>query len=332
VNAGVACSTGYDILAGRADKKNKAESCGAAAVHSTNAAIDLVLTHKALTEVLARPGRLTTGDTNSADDVVSVACRTNSFTPETRVLMADGTTKVIEDVEVGDRVVAFDPDTGERGTRTVTDTIVGDGVKHLVGIRIRTSSGESTIWATEHHPFWNPATGEWVDAGELRAGSALLTDDGDRVTVTGTSEVARVQRVHNLTVEGIHTYYVLAGDEPVLVHNCTRATKGGGWPLPEGGGGAEVNGRWYSEHALERMAPDTPQVRAELEARAPARAERAGLKPGTKEYGDWWNSNGPDPRGVPPSVVEAEIRNPGSTGVKVITNAKGNVVSVIPRR
>lgn len=87
-----------------------------------------------------------------------------------------------------------------------------------------------------------------------------------------------------------------------------------------------------TEHSLERMAPDTPQVRAELEARALARAERAGVKPGTKDFGDWWAKNGPDPRGVLPSVVEAEIRNPGSTGVKVITNSKGDVVSVIPRR
>ncbi len=39
-----------------------------------------------------------------------------------------------------------------------------------------------------------------------------------------------------------------------------------------------------------------------------------------------------DPRGVPPSVVEAEIAKPGSTGVKAI-KAKGGqvVVTVIPR-
>ena len=37
-----------------------------------------------------------------------------------------------------------------------------------------------------------------------------------------------------------------------------------------------------------------------------------------------------DPRGVPPSVVEAEIANPGTTGVKVITNQSGDVVSVVP--
>jgi hypothetical protein len=155
---------------------------------------------------------------------VSAACRTNSFVPETRVLMGDGTTKPISQVEVGDKVVAFDPESGERGIRTVTDTIVGDGIKQLVGIRIRTSTGESTIWATEHHPFWDPSEEEWVDAEELALGSVLLTDDGYRVTVTGITEVARVQRVHNLTVEGIHTYYVVAADEAVLVHNCLEGS------------------------------------------------------------------------------------------------------------
>nr|WP_241269272.1 HINT domain-containing protein [Streptomyces chrestomyceticus] len=28
-------------------------------------------------------------------------------------------------------------------------------------------------------------------------------------------------RTYNLTVDGIHTYYVLAGDTPILVHNST---------------------------------------------------------------------------------------------------------------
>lgn len=104
-----------------------------------------------------------------------------------------------------------------------------------------------------------------------------------------------------------------------------------GWTLPKGGGGAEIDGRWYTEHALERMAPDTPQIRAELEARALSRAQAAGLRPGTPEFGEWWAKNGPAPRGVSPTVVEAEIRNPGSTSVRVVTNAQGDVVTVIQR-
>jgi hypothetical protein len=62
-----------------------------------------------------------------------------------------------------------------------------------------------------------------------------------------------------------------------------------------------------------------------------ARAKAAALRPGTPEFGEWWAKNGPAPRNVPPMVVEAEIANPGSTSVRVITNANGDVVTVISR-
>jgi RHS repeat-associated protein len=106
------------------------------------------------------------------------------------------------------------------------------------------------------------------------------------------------------------------------------------YDLPAQGGGMRISGRWYSEHALERMAPDTPQVRAELRTRAAARLERLGFRPGNPAYDRLMaRALGKiDPRGVPPSVVEAEIANPGSTNVRVITARRGQVVvTVMPR-
>ena len=43
------------------------------------------------------------------------------------------------------------------------------------------------------------------------------------------------------------------------------------WDMTEGGG--VINGREYSQHAMERMAPDTPTVRAELSRRAEKAAQ-----------------------------------------------------------
>ncbi|GHC74509.1 hypothetical protein GCM10007079_08820 [Nocardiopsis terrae] len=60
----------------------------------------------------------------------------NSFVPGTGVVMADGSTKAIEAVEVGDAVLATDPETGEQGARTVAATIDGEGFKTLVEIRV----------------------------------------------------------------------------------------------------------------------------------------------------------------------------------------------------
>jgi hypothetical protein len=61
-----------------------------------------------------------------------------------------------------------------------------------------------------------------VDATDLAVGDLLLAPDGDLLPVGGTRDSTRVQTVYNLTVADIHTYYVLAGREPVLVHNINE--------------------------------------------------------------------------------------------------------------
>lgn len=96
--------------------------------------------------------------------------------------------------------------------------------------------------------------------------------------------------------------------------------------------GCIINGRYYTKHVLERMAPKTPQVLAELEARALAK----GYARGTKKFIDYVN-----PRDIPLLVVEDTIENglskigrePGTIEyiteeIKVITNLKGDVISV----
>ncbi|MFF8973200.1 ricin-type beta-trefoil lectin domain protein [Streptomyces sp. NPDC014995] len=147
----------------------------------------------------------------------------NSFVPGTRVLMADGTAKPIEDVKNGDRVLATDPETGETAVETVTAEIVGEGVKHLVKVTVAVGDGEKTaqVTATEGHPFWVPELGEWVDATDLRTGEWLRTSAGTYVQVTAVERwTTQRATVHNLTVGDLHTYYVLAGGAPLLVHNC----------------------------------------------------------------------------------------------------------------
>ncbi|MDQ0792658.1 hypothetical protein QFZ58_001146 [Streptomyces sp. B1I3] len=47
----------------------------------------------------------------------------------------------------------------------------------------------------------------------------LLTDEGDTV-VTANRAFTQHARTYNLTVDGLHTYYLPAGDTPVLVHNA----------------------------------------------------------------------------------------------------------------
>ncbi|MFV2013776.1 MULTISPECIES: Hint domain-containing protein, partial [unclassified Micromonospora] len=71
------------------------------------------------------------GGTSGGGDKPADSCPlNNSFTPGTKVLTADGTTKPIEQVKPGDKVIATDPETGTTSIETVTATITGDGVKH----------------------------------------------------------------------------------------------------------------------------------------------------------------------------------------------------------
>ncbi|WEH15704.1 polymorphic toxin-type HINT domain-containing protein [Streptomyces sp. VNUA24] len=152
---------------------------------------------------------------------------TRCFLAGTDVLMADGTTKNIEDVELGDKVQATDPETGESGARVVTRLIVTEDDKHFNELSIATEDGIEKLTATYEHPFWSPSEDKWTEAGDLEPGMTLLTDEGDTVIVTGNRGYTRHARTYNLTVADLHTYYVLAGKTPVLVHNsnCSSNAK-----------------------------------------------------------------------------------------------------------
>ncbi|MFC5152798.1 polymorphic toxin-type HINT domain-containing protein [Streptomyces amakusaensis] len=165
----------------------------------------------------------TPGRAKRSDD-----CDPNSFLPGTKVLMADGTAKPIEDVKIGDKVLATDPETGETAPKTVTAELFNEGSKNLVKVSLdvdgKGSAPLASITATEGHPFWVPELGEWINATELQAGQWLKTSAGTHVQITAVERWTQRAAVHNLTVVDIHTYYVLAGATPVLVHNCGGGT------------------------------------------------------------------------------------------------------------
>ncbi|WP_230514344.1 polymorphic toxin-type HINT domain-containing protein [Salinispora arenicola] len=185
------------------------------------------------------------------------AGRACSFSGDTDVLMADGSTKAIEDVSVGDRVLATDPETGEEGPREVTHLWVHDD--QLVDLNV--DGGDITT--TEDHPFWNETDQQWQESQELDTGDLLHTAAGETLAVVGLDwSTARHDAAYNLTVADIHTYYVLAGNTPVLVHNTN-----GCWPGVDGlsasaarpaKGGLTHAGREYQKHMGRGELPKVP--------------------------------------------------------------------------
>ncbi|MYU04264.1 type IV secretion protein Rhs [Streptomyces sp. SID8366] len=143
-----------------------------------------------------------------------------SFSPDTRVLLKGGKTKKIKKVKPGDQVEAADPETGKhRGTRRVTAHFVHHD-DDLINLRIRSESGKVvTLHTTSLHPFWDDTEHAWVEAGKLTPGHDLNTVKDRHVVLVKVNVLAGSADMYNLTVEQLHTYYVLAGSTPVLVHN-----------------------------------------------------------------------------------------------------------------
>jgi RHS repeat-associated protein len=156
-----------------------------------------------------------------AEGVGRACVRGNSFAPETRVLLADGTARPIADIRVGDKVLATDPETGETHAEEVT-ALHENTDTYLVNLTVEGVDGHAvTVRTTEEHPFWSPQRQRWIDAGELASGEFLGAEKSHgTVTVEDVHPFTGRQTMYNLTVAELHTYYVLAGTTPVLVHNC----------------------------------------------------------------------------------------------------------------
>ena len=135
----------------------------------------------------------------------------NCFVAGTEILTVDGI-KNIEDIQVGDWVIADDPTTpGEIEGQQVLDTFVRE-TDALVDLYV---DGEA-ISTTGEHPFWVPDLG-WVEAKDLVVGSLLQTEDGRIVDVDKIERREGNFKVYNFEVEGFPTYFV--SELGVLVHN-----------------------------------------------------------------------------------------------------------------
>ncbi|MEU2306504.1 polymorphic toxin-type HINT domain-containing protein [Streptomyces misionensis] len=169
----------------------------------------------------ARPSAPKAGSSGTKPPTLSKC----SFSPDTPVLMAKGATKPIGKIKTGDRVEAADPRTGKhKDPRAVTATWINHD-HDLVDLTVQDPDGrKSTLHTTSKHPFWDRTTHAWVPAGRLRAHHLLGTADGRPVRVFTVRSTPGAANRYNLTVTQLHTYYVVAGGVPILVHNTCGPT------------------------------------------------------------------------------------------------------------
>ncbi|MFD5922531.1 polymorphic toxin-type HINT domain-containing protein [Kitasatospora sp. NPDC058201] len=135
--------------------------------------------------------------------------------------MGDGSRKPIEAVNVGDTVLATNPNTGEIAAKAVEREIYTPDDRNFTSLSIMGDSGSGSLVTTDHHPFWSENQHAWVDAVDLEVGDQLSTSTGSTAKINGIQRLTRAQGAYNLTVRDLHTYYVFAGETAVLVHNET---------------------------------------------------------------------------------------------------------------
>ncbi|MFI5676910.1 LamG-like jellyroll fold domain-containing protein [Streptomyces cellulosae] len=241
----------------------------------------------------------------SHSDDAGPSCRIpsmpHSFTGATRVLMADGSTKAIDQVRVGDSIAGSVPGVSGTEAHKVTDVIVTRTDRDFVDVTVKgtiakeaaakeaaakavgkssvkagaksltkkvarraafglaasaavlgalsgghghgdsqtpatqpvaavsTASGatmqDAHLTTTFHHPFYDETRSAFVEAKDLEPGDVLQTPTGT-TEVTGVRLYRANTTTYDLTVGSLHTYYVLAGATPVLVHNCEGSIEG----------------------------------------------------------------------------------------------------------
>jgi hypothetical protein len=128
--------------------------------------------------------------------------------PDVPILMADGSTKVAGNIEVGDQVAAWDETSGMTCFERVTYAEFGTNERMMVHL----DNGMSGKFAINHRFLLSD--GQWCELQNLEAGMELMF--GVKVLSTESAEPGYVVKI---TVNRVHTYFTLG----VISHNVKPA-------------------------------------------------------------------------------------------------------------
>ncbi|WP_025852428.1 polymorphic toxin-type HINT domain-containing protein [Paenibacillus ehimensis] len=146
----------------------------------------------------------------------NISAECNCFTAGTKVLTDEGE-KPIEDIEVGDKVLSKDDETGEVAYKEVTATF-----NHETDEIYKIHVGNQVIESTFNHPFWVEGKG-WTFVKDLMVGDLLVRSDGNTLKIESIELEHKQVTVYNMTVDKFHTYFV--SDLGIWVHNTNCSWK-----------------------------------------------------------------------------------------------------------
>ncbi|MBF0384645.1 MAG: hypothetical protein HQL27_02115 [Candidatus Omnitrophica bacterium] len=142
------------------------------------------------------------------------SCGGGCFLADTMVLMADGKTKLIQEVKAGDLVMSYDEENKEMAIGKV-DKIL----EHSPEAEYLIVNG--TLKVTAIHPVLSK--GEWVKIGKMKSGDTLTNTSQEDINIEKIEKVTgksgEKYDIFNFEVDPHHNYVVLLNGEPIIVHN-----------------------------------------------------------------------------------------------------------------
>ncbi len=146
-------------------------------------------------------------------------CQVTCFTPESTVLMADGTAKRIDEIIIGDEVKSE-----KESSKVIAIDKHDDGEYDIYAIN------NKHAFTTSEHPF--KTTNGWkaidptksfemhgVESSALKVGDTLITAEGHE-KIESLKKIGSAPAVYNLRLDNEHVYYV----NRYLVHNAKNTT------------------------------------------------------------------------------------------------------------
>jgi RHS repeat-associated protein len=130
------------------------------------------------------------------------------FLAGTKILLADGTSKLIEEIKVGDMVASYDEKKMVKTSAKATAMFDSESAKEYLLIN-------GSLKVTPNHMFYSQ--GEWKAIGKMAVGDLLLDENLNEVTIDKIEKIKSQNpiQVYNLEVEGEHNYFA----NGILVHN-----------------------------------------------------------------------------------------------------------------
>lgn len=143
------------------------------------------------------------------------------FVKGTQVWLADGTTKNIEDIVVGDVVLSYNELTNEYEDKPVIALITNPYTTNIARVKLKDGT---SMEMNEYHPIYTEEG--WKSLTNYK-GLLTLTEKDRVLSVNGQFiEISSIEcwkeenpiTTYNLRIQDNHNYFV--GETPILVHNA----------------------------------------------------------------------------------------------------------------